>query len=215
MKLLCQQGYVPPGTAEWAGKQIQKFRRTGISTVQNLAGQTPITVRSPTVADAPVLRELIEESGVLETNSCYAYLLFCRDFSKTCVVAEADGKPIGVIIGYRPPERRDVVFVWQIGVAKSARRQGIAQRMLFKLIARLAVSGVRYVEATVTPSNTASRNLFESFANLIGAEFRYLEGFCSDDFGNHSHQDEPLIRIGKLPQLVPANVSLNPDEIQL
>ncbi len=156
--------------------------------------------RAPTVPDGAELWRLVREIGVLDENSCYAYLLLCRDFSGTCLVAEAHGALAGFITGYLPPRRPETLFVWQVGVAPHARRQGLGLQLLLQLIRMQAERGVRYVEATIAPSNRASQRLFHAAAAALGASLATERGFTRGDFGTLTHEEEELIRIGPLPK---------------
>lgn len=148
------------------------------------------------MADAADLWRLVRASGVLDENSCYAYLLCCRHFADTSVVAMQQGKAAGFVTAYRPPDQPHTVFVWQVGVASWARRQGIALAMLRHLLASPGCRDVTHLEATVTPSNTPSRRLFESLAEQIAAPLHVQEGFRSDHFASGDHEDEELFQIG-------------------
>jgi L-2,4-diaminobutyric acid acetyltransferase len=168
------------------------FRPTGNDTT------TPGTrLRHPAVADAPAMLQLVEDSGVLDPNSCYLYLLLCRDFSQTCLVAEDDQGLLGFVTAYQPPDRPQTLFVWQIAVAERARKQGLARRMLLELLAKPVGQHCEFLEATVAPSNTASRRLFESLARFLDVSCETLPGFAATDFGAATtHEAEPILRIG-------------------
>jgi len=157
-----------------------------------------LSIRKPTVADASHIWKLVSDSGVLDENSCYLYMLLCRDFAETCVVAEADSRIVGFVTAYRPPATPDVLFVWQVGVCPSMRRRGLALRMLQDLATRCPVSRHSYIEATVAPSNLASRKLFHSLAKHLGVELTECEGFSASDFLFGDHESEPLLRLGPL-----------------
>ena len=47
------------------------------------------------MADGHALWQMAVDSATLDVNSPYAYLLWCRDFASTSVVAEFDGEPGG------------------------------------------------------------------------------------------------------------------------
>jgi L-2,4-diaminobutyric acid acetyltransferase len=149
------------------------------------------------VVDAAPIHQLIGASGVLEQNSCYAYLLLTEHFADTCLVAvSASGSVCGCVLAYRPPTRPQAVFVWQVGVDGSARRQGLGRRLLHELIALPGCAGVRFLEATVTRSNVASRRLFQGFAHDLGVSCRVGKGFPAALFAGGGHEDEDLFRIG-------------------
>lgn len=161
--------------------------------------ETAIEIRAPRMEDAAGIHRLVEESGVLDVNSPYAYLLVCTDFADTSVVADRDGEVVGFVAAYRPPPQPDTVFVWQIGVAESARRQGLGRRMLAATVRREGCDDVRYLDTTITPSNAASRHLFESFASAENAEIHRSEAyFPASAFGEGSHEAEDRYRIGPL-----------------
>lgn len=104
------------------------------------------------------------------------------------------------VAAYRPPTRPETLFVWQIGVDGSARRCGLGRRLLDQLLQLPACAGVTHLEATVTPSNTASRRLLESFARTRGVEciFDASAGFPATLFGGAGHEQEDRVRIGPL-----------------
>lgn len=152
-------------------------------------------IDQPQVADGVALHRIAEASQVLDVNSRYAYLLWCRDFAATSVVARDDGAVVGFVTGYRRPERPDVLVVWQVAVDAVAQGKGLAGRMLDELVAR--VPGVTTLETTVTDDNAASRALFEAFAGRHGATVERTELFGSDVLGA-SHEPEILHRISPI-----------------
>ncbi|WP_232805708.1 diaminobutyrate acetyltransferase [Glycomyces xiaoerkulensis] len=157
-----------------------------------------MTFGQPTVSDGPRLWELVNQAGNLDVNSRYAYLLWCRDFAGTSVVArDAAGRAAGFITGYLRPSAPDVYFVWQVAVASDHRRRGLARRMLDHVVDALRPHGVRFVETTVTPDNKASMRLFESFAEANGTAMSLDVLFSEQELGS-GHEPEVLHRIGPL-----------------
>lgn len=165
--------------------------------------QPEILIDSPSVGDGPGLWRLARDAGGLDLNPPYAYLLWCRDFSDTSVVARAGADTVGFITGYRRPARVDepnspeTLFVWQVAVDPTYRGQRIGVRMLDAIGEAAKRLGCRYVEATVTPDNEASLRMFGSFARAHGAQLERSEGFESALFPEN-HEPEDLIRIGPL-----------------
>lgn len=153
-------------------------------------------IRSAELSDAASIWRLVSASDALDTNSCYAYLLLCSDFSNTCLVSYDRERLAGFVVGYIPPNRPDVVFVWQIGVAPSYRGRGIGKELLSRLVDRAAADGRRYLEATITPGNQASQSLFRSLAESRGWAFATHEHFEAKMFGDAAHEPEFTIRIG-------------------
>lgn len=154
--------------------------------------------RSPATNDASRIWQLVCESGVLDRNSAYLYLLLCRDFRDTCLVACRGEDVVGFVSGYRLPHDSSVLFVWQVGVASDQKRQGVASRLLYELVRGCGISTLSAIEATVSPSNVASRRLFESLARSLNATLTDQPdlGFTPADFPPGDHEAEPRIHIG-------------------
>ena len=168
--------------------------RTTIETDRPKGSPPAFQFRRPKVADASELLDIVRDSGVLEPNSCYSYLMWCREFDATSVVALAGEEVVGFVAGLIPPQRQTSLFVWQIGVRASARRQGLAHQMLAEIFQ--TNRQLQFLEATITPGNNASRKMFESFAKRQSVEFQYHDWFKASDFDQGDHECEELIRIG-------------------
>lgn len=136
------------------------------------------------------------KKSTLDLNSSYKYLMMCEFFSETCIVAKENEQLIGFITAFIPPERQDVIFVWQVGVDSSQRGKGIASKMLNELLLQTACKKVRYLEATITPSNTASQSLFRGLARNQNTECVVSECFSADLFPEEGHEAEFTYRIG-------------------
>jgi diaminobutyrate acetyltransferase len=154
-----------------------------------------VTIESPQVSDGAAVWRIAGDSGSLDLNSSYAYLLWCRDFAGTSVVARVDGDVVGFVTGYLRPAAGNTLMVWQVAVAESHQGRGLAATMLDSLVDRLRPTGVRYLETTVTQDNTASNRLFRSLAARRSAGVDRTELFGPADFPDH-HAAEFRYRIG-------------------
>ncbi|MFF3505126.1 diaminobutyrate acetyltransferase [Streptomyces sp. NPDC003247] len=164
------------------------------------ATQADLLIDRPSVADGAALWRIAKESGKLDLNSSYSYLLWCRDFAATSAVARAeDGRPVGFVTGYVRPEAPQTLLVWQVAVDAAYRGRGLAAALLDGLTARItAERPVTTVETTITPGNTASERLFTSFAARHGADVTREALFGSALFPDGPHDPEVLYRIGPL-----------------
>ena len=141
---------------------------------------------------------LARDSGGLDLNSPYAYLLAGHHFAETSVVAQGpSGDIVGYVLAYRPPSDLQTVFVWQVTVHPSQRGSGIAQQMLNRVLDRAAALGATTMTATVTPSNDASRRLFTSVATARGAQIAERPCFGADLFPE-GHEPEHELVIGPI-----------------
>lgn len=166
-------------------------------TAPQRAAETRILIGTPSADEGPDLWRLARDSGELDLNSPYAYLLWCHDFSDTSVVARDGDKAVGFVTGYRRPKADDVLFVWQVAVDSAYRGQRIGVRMLDAIGAAAKRLGCRYIEATITPDNVASTRMFSAFARAHDAPLIRSGGFGASLFPDN-HQPEELIRIGPL-----------------
>ncbi len=161
-----------------------------------------LAIRKPTVADGPSIYDLVTRSKPLDVNSRYLYLLQCSHFANTCAVAESDGSVQAFISAYVPPEQPNTLFVWQIAVDAELRGRGVAGKLISELLGRPHLGDIRFVEATVNPSNDASRNLFRSLASKSGCDMTETLLFPVEVFGESSnegdHEAEILLRVGPI-----------------
>ncbi len=156
-----------------------------------------LTIETPSLQDAAAMHRLAEESGVLDVNSRYAYLLCVRLFTWSCRVARSEaGEVRGFVTAIVDRQATDTLFVWQVAVDPSARGQQLGAKMISDIVAKLEV---RFVEATVTPSNAPSSRMFDRIAAELEAELQRFPGFAPELFAPEAHEAEELVRIGPIP----------------
>ncbi|GAA1489166.1 diaminobutyrate acetyltransferase [Brachybacterium sacelli] len=153
-------------------------------------------ITSPTRHQGADMWRVARDSGTLDLNTSYAYLLMARDFAGTSRVAVQDGEVVGFVLGYRRPTDPECLFIWQIAVDTSLRGRKVAAQLLDALVSDL--SGVRTLETTITADNAASQRLFASFAERHGADHRIEPLFEESDFPDPGHGAELLHVIGEL-----------------
>ncbi|MBU0499426.1 MAG: diaminobutyrate acetyltransferase [Gammaproteobacteria bacterium] len=158
-----------------------------------------IILRKPEPSEGQAIHQLIQACPPLDLNSVYSYHLLCKHFAHTCVVAEQGAQAKGFLSAYPRPDAPDTLFVWQMSVHTALRGGGIARMMLSSLLARPECRAIRYLEATVSPSNHASRAVFNSLANQQGLQLAESEFLSERAFGNSGHEAERLLRLGPFP----------------
>lgn len=139
---------------------------------------------------------IARDSGTLDLNTSYAYLLMARDFAATTRLAVRDGDAVGFVLGYLRPTAPQTLFIWQIAVDESQRGQRLAARLLDALLADLPQ--VTTLETTITEDNAASQRLFASFAERHGAEHTIESLFAEAHFPDPGHGAELLHTISGL-----------------
>lgn len=140
--------------------------------------------------------ELIKETKNMDLNSAYSYLMFSHYFGDTCVIAEDHNQLIGFVSAFRPPSSPDTVFVWQVAVNENYRGNGIGNKLLNELLSREFCKDVRFLEATVSPSNFPSQSLFKGLAKQLGCPCEVSDCFTEEMFPEPGHEAEQTYRIG-------------------
>jgi L-2,4-diaminobutyric acid acetyltransferase len=159
-----------------------------------------IIFRTPETGDGKYFWEIAKASKTLDVNSAYHYLIMCRHFGRTCLAAEKQGKVVGFVTAFIPPETPDTVFVWQVAVDEKQRGRGLGVHMLLNIFNNAKAANVKNLNATITASNLASIKLFTSAARALNAPFEFeKEFFSARDFGQNVHEAETLFHIGPIP----------------
>ncbi|EOM76432.1 acetyltransferase [Rhodococcus rhodnii LMG 5362] len=150
--------------------------------------------RRPQISDGVRLWEIARDTEVLDLNSSYAYVLWCRDFADTSIVATVDDRPVGFVTGYRRQSAPDTLMVWQVAVDSEQRGRRIAGRMLHALLDDVATAGIDRLETTISPDNTASIALFTGVARDRDRTITRQDLFSPNDFPE-GHEAEDLYSI--------------------
>jgi L-2,4-diaminobutyric acid acetyltransferase len=162
--------------------------------------QSIITVRKPNPEDGSSVHQLIGRCKPLDENSMYCNLLQCSHFRDTCVIAEQGGLVVGFVSGYFLPEQPDTLFVWQVAVGEEARGQGLASRMLSKLLTRHQ-GRVRHLHTSITTGNDASWNTFKKLSRANDAPLNTRVMFDREQHFGDQHDTEMLVHIGPIKAL--------------
>lgn len=157
-----------------------------------------VVFRAPNPDEGGAIWRLVRDTGTLDLNSSYLYLLLARDFADTCIVAVRDGELLGFASGYRRPVDPTVIFLWQIGIAPTAQGQGLGKRLLSNFLNQTGALTADWLETTIAPDNAASEALFTGMAEHMGVQWQKYPCFSADDFPETGHADEILYRIGPL-----------------
>ena len=157
-----------------------------------------INYRHPTLDDGSKIYGLVRSCPPLDVNSQYFYYILCKDFSNTCVVAEYDRNLLGFVSAYLQPEKPRSLFVWQVAVAKNARRKRLALNMLDWLIKQPKCIHIQSMETTISPLNQPSQKLFSRFAKDHNANLQTRLFLDKSNFDNESHEEEILYTLSPL-----------------
>lgn len=156
------------------------------------------TIENPSKTDGKQVWELIKSSANLDLNSSYAYFILCDYFSNTCAVTRdpKTNQIVGFLSTYESPTNKETLFVWQVAVAESAQRNGLARKML-DFVLQSNKKQVTQIHTTITPSNEASERLFNSVARDYNAIIE-REIYLDEANLGGGHEPEYIFKIGPL-----------------
>jgi len=158
--------------------------------------KTVVALRKPQVTDGSAIWQLVRETGVLDLNSPYAYILLGEHFAETCIVAEHNDQIAGLVTAYIPPKMTNTLFVWQVGVSASMRNQGLALQMILALLQRESCQNITSIQTSITPSNKPSRALFSALAQAVNGELQEQpDHYKAEFFPEGDHEPESLFTI--------------------
>lgn len=157
-----------------------------------------VRVRPPQLGDGGAIWELVRGAELLSSGGQHVAPVLAGHFADTSLVAEAEGRVVGFVGGYRPPTNRPSLFVWQIDVAPAFRGKGLGSALLHALVRCPGCEGIEYIEATVSSSNRACRQLFEGFARDVGTACEVTAEYASGLTASTSNEREDLFVIGPI-----------------
>ena len=118
------------------------------------------------------LATLDDLASAVSDETCYLY------------VATIAKLPVGIVTGYRFPDVEcggHIVYLYDIVVANTHRRQGIGVQLVNKLVEDCETDGVRLIWAGTDVANNAARRTFESTeAELEGESYVEYEWDLED-----------------------------------
>jgi len=161
--------------------------------------------REPSKEDGAKIWEFINYTKTMDLNSAYSYIMLGHFFSDTCVIAEDKDEIIGFVSAFRLPQDPDTIFVWQVAVHDGYRGEGIGRKLLKELLKRESCKNVRYLEATVSPTNIASQSLFKGLSRYLGCPCEISDCFPEELFPESGHEAEQTYRVGPFEPLHQTN----------
>ena len=157
-----------------------------------------IEFRTPHAEDGDALKALLATTPVLDGNSVQCTLLQCGHFAKTSVAAFLQGRLVGFVSAYYPPNEPHTLFVWQVVVAQEMRHLGLGKKMLHWLVDQPACEQALRLVTAIGIKNSISWSMFDGFARDIGA--LPIKSFVTPiNAAANQQPDEYLLRISPLP----------------
>lgn len=118
---------------------------------------TGVTLRRPVEPDhSRLITQIDEWWGGRKVHALLPRLWF-QHFTATSWVAEdADGRPVGFLIGFISPDRPGEGYIHMVGVSPNHRRAGLGRTLYERFFDDVRERGVHRVTAVTWPGNRAS-----------------------------------------------------------
>jgi ribosomal protein S18 acetylase RimI-like enzyme len=119
------------------------------------------TLRRPTEADHGSVAAVIDEwFGGRRMGDQAARSWFRHVASTSWLAADANGRPIGLLLGYRSQDHPDEAVLHLLAVDPNHRRRGVARTLVEAFADDLAARGARHVVALAWPGDPPSTAFF-------------------------------------------------------
>lgn len=133
-----------------------------------------MVVRTADISDYVLLRQMAKDCEPLDVHTPYTYWVVCQFFHDSCFIVEDDGKAVGSIMTILSA---NCLFIWQIGVLKEYRRQGISQLLYKSVFDYARINHIDKVALTVSSDNSISNIAIQQFCKHNGLVLE-LTGLC-------------------------------------
>jgi ribosomal protein S18 acetylase RimI-like enzyme len=122
-------------------------------------------LRHATEDDQPRIVALVDEWFAGRRVVHLAVRAWFRDFGSTSWLAEQrTGRAVGVLLGYRSPDRPAEAIIHLVAVDRNRRRQGIGRSLVDAFRSQVEGAGVTTVTATAWPDDPTAIAFFRALA---------------------------------------------------
>ncbi|WP_394151171.1 diaminobutyrate acetyltransferase [Vibrio maritimus] len=152
-------------------------------------------LQAPSAEDGLKVNKLVAQTEALDDNSTYCNFLQAIHFQDTSIAAFYKGRLAGFVSGYLKPNQPSTLFIWQVVVDRDFRGQGVAKKMLSRLLERENLHSINAIETTITEDNLASWSLFRGIEKEKGEQGNVSVFLDHDVHFEGQHETEHLYRI--------------------
>src|SRR5690625_7851080 len=98
-----------------------------IQSVKTNTDSSVISFRKPNLKDGKDIWSLVKDTGVLDLNSSYSYILWCDKFADSTIVAVKDCEVVGFVQGFVQETPEPTLFVWQVAVSERSEERRVGK----------------------------------------------------------------------------------------
>lgn len=118
--------------------------------------------------DIAQIRELVNFCKPLDLHTAFTYWILAKYFSNTCLVLEDRDTIAGYTGGMKSSAKKEVFYLWQIGLLPKYRGTGCFGLLLGKVMEAAKEAGCNVLQFSVLPDNYQSIAAFSSYAKNKG-----------------------------------------------
>ena len=145
------------------------------------------TIQICTIDDYPAVRQVVDQSESLDHHTNYTYWVALSLWPELFLVAKDERRVVGFTFGLRNAANPERLFLWQVGVLSSARKQGIATSLVKELYYRGAQNGAQELWTTISDEIAPSLGLFRKVAATFGSTM--IERGSTGSLGGQLHPE--------------------------
>lgn len=130
--------------------------------------------------DIASIKELIKDcSPFLGCNGTYTYWMMATVYKGYSFVAEEEGRLCGFVTALPVPDHNSL-FIWQLGVSPSHRKQGIAYRLIDMVFQQAKIKGYGGIITGIDAKNTGSLSTFRKLSENYKLKSEIIGKFDAD-----------------------------------
>lgn len=118
--------------------------------------------------DIAQIRELVNFCKPLDLHTAFTYWILAKYFNNTCLVLEDKKTIVGYAGGMKSSAKKEVFYLWQIGLLPKYRGTGFFGLLLDKVMEAAKKSGCNTLQFSVLSDNYQSIAAFSSYAKKKG-----------------------------------------------
>ena len=136
-----------------------------------------VTIRKVKEEEFLNVYEFVSRCNLLENYAEHFYKIMLRYFGNSCFIADYNGGIVGFVLGFVSQIHDKTYFLWQVGIDKSVRREGIGKMLLETAEKEMRKLGCNRIELTIDPKNIPSKRLFEKmgYINVSSKEGKLIK----------------------------------------
>lgn len=147
-----------------------------------LSKQENMICRNITNEDVTDIRILVNDCKPLDLHTPFTYWVLSQYFNNICfVLTDDENQFIGFVFSIKSSTSSNVLYLWQIGIIPSYRKQNLSKTLIGKTIEAARKLNCTKVQFSIDPENKASYHSFLSFATVNEISMKAIGALSIND----------------------------------